>query len=104
MPKKIVTWSCEVCKEAFDSEQECLAHEAIHSKEIPCVHISSRGGENECTCTIRLDGNIANLAFTWKRGQRQVTNRFKFTDVAIKSINVPDVAGPIEQPIEEQGT
>ena len=86
MAKKIVTWTCEICGESFGSEKECVAHEATHSIEIPCVHVSARG-ETECTCAARVEDNVTNLAFTWQRGTRKVTQHFKIQGYEIRPID-----------------
>jgi len=88
MAKKIVTWYCEICGESFGNEKECLAHEATHSEEIPCVHVSSRG-EAEATCAARVANNVTHLLFAWQRGKRKVTQHFKLNGFEIRPIQVP---------------
>lgn len=86
MPVKQFKCYVEGCDTYFDTEVECLTHEATHAKEMPCKHVKANGKKDDCTSTILISGDIVTVTFEWVSGTKPRTKRFEYG-----SSNVPTV-------------
>ncbi len=94
MPVKQFKCYVEDCNTYFDTEVECVVHEATHAKEMPCKHVKANGKKDDCTSTILISGDIVTVTFKWVGGSKPQTYRFEY-----EMPNVPDIyKDEIEQP------
>jgi len=59
----ITIFKCSICEQEFANPNDCLEHEKIHVKKIPCTFLKQSGKPEECVCAITEDDSRFLLKF-----------------------------------------
>lgn len=95
MPVKQFKCVVKECDTYFDTEVECLTHEATHAKEIPCKHVKANGKKDDCVSTVLVSGDIVTVTFKWAGGSKPQTKRFEYDSSDAPDVYTSEIGGEI---------
>ena len=84
-------FQCDICKQLYDTETECLDCENGHAETVPCEYESSNGTVDAICSILDREGTLE-LTFTWQLSESKIANRLFKIDSSKLSIDVASEA------------